>query len=144
MAVAGRIGLIGQEIREWISPSALEILIGQAERISEGAFDGPPGPNQCYLATIQLRVSLSSCDHYLSGPLDAVSARRAAELIRQDPLAREILNEVALKEAERGAGCALHQAQVDMDASHRGDTLVFSMDVEARVQPGWCQGGMGP
>lgn len=135
MAAAHRIGLFRQEIREWIAPPALEILIGSAERISEGAFDGPPGPQQAYLATIQLVVPLSLCDRYLSGPLDAASARRVTELVRTDPLAQEILGEVAQREAERGAGCSLHEVQVEIEASHHGDTLVLAMDVEARVQP---------
>lgn len=135
MATAKKIGLFGREIREWVSPPALEILLGAAERISEGSFDGPPGPRQAYLASIQLLVPLSTCDRYLSGPLDASSARRVAELLRSDADAREILVELARREAERAAGCPLYDLQVEIDASHRGDTIVLGMDVEARVQP---------
>lgn len=135
MAAAKKIGLFGREIREWVSPPALEILLGAAERITEGSFDGPPGPRQAYLASIQLIVPLSACARYLSGPLDAASARRVAELLRSDTQAREILVELARGEAEQAAGCPLYELQVEIDASHRGETIFLGMDVEARVQP---------
>lgn len=144
MASARKIGLFGREIREWISPPALEILLGAAERISEGSFEGPPGPRQAYLASLQLQIPLSACAEYLSGPLDAASARRVTELLRTDAKSQEILVEVARKEAERGAGCPLFDLQVEIDVSHRGETIVLGMDVEARVQPLSSQtGGRG-
>jgi hypothetical protein len=135
MAAAKKIGLFGREIREWISPPALEILLGAAERITEGSFEGPPGPRQAYLGSIQLQIPLSACAEYLAEPLDASAARRVAELLRTDAKSREILLEVARQEAQRAAGCQLHELHVEIDSSHRGDTIIVGMDVEARVQP---------
>lgn len=143
MAGTRRIALFRREIREWIAPAALEILLGAGDCISEGSFDGPPGPDQSYLASIQLHIPLASCAEYLSGPLDAATARRLAELLRADVFAQEILRELARSEAERAAGCALPEVQVEIDIGHQGETVLVSMDVEARVRPATQNGAGG-
>jgi hypothetical protein len=135
MAAARKVALFRREIHEWISPPAFEILLGAAEVLAEGSFDGAPGPEQSYLASIQIQVSLPACAEYIRDPLDAAAARRLTEMIRQDRLIRELLHERARREAERAAGCALHELQVEIDTSHRGERLLVSMDVEARVRP---------
>jgi hypothetical protein len=145
MAATRKIALLCREIREWIAPPALEILLGSAECISEGSFDGPPGPLQAYLASIQLVIPLAASAEYLSGPLDAATARQLAGLLRTDPFAQEILQEVARAESERAAGCALYDLQVEIDVGHQADTLLVSMDVEAHVRPQQLRdGAQGP
>ena len=135
MAVSRKVALFRREIREWISPPAFEILVGAADVIAEGSFEGPAGPDQVYLASIQLQVALPACAQFIRDPLDAAAARRLAEMIRQDELIQELLRELGRKEAERAAGCHLHDLQIEVDTGHRGDALLVSMDVEARVKP---------
>ena len=135
MAVARKVALFRREIREWISPPAFEILLGAAEVLAEGSFEGPPGPDQVYLASIQIQVNLPQCSHFIRDPLDAAAARRLAEMIRQDRLIQELLREIATREAETAAGCRLADLQIEVDTSHRGDELMVSMDVEGRVRP---------
>jgi hypothetical protein len=55
-------------------------------------------------------------------------------MLLSDQIVREVLAELALREAERAAGCALFELQTEMDASHRGDELRISIDVEGLVR----------
>jgi hypothetical protein len=134
MAPARKVSLFRREIREWISPPAFEILIGAADVIAEGSFDTTENDNPIFLGSIEIKVPLSACAAYIRDPLDAAAARRLAQMLLSDQIVREVLTELALREAERAAGCALFELQTEMDASHRGDELRISIDVEALVR----------
>lgn len=134
MVSARKVSLFRREIKEWISPPAFEILIGAAEVIAEGSFDTSETDHPIFLGSIQINVPLSACATYIQDPLDAAAARRLAQMILSDRIAREVLAELALREAERSAGCALFELQTEMDASHQGDELRISIDVEGLVR----------
>jgi len=135
MARATRVALFRREIREWISPPALEILLGAADIVAEGSFEGTAGAEQLYLASIQATVDLPRCAAYIREPLDAAAARQLARHIHTDETARGLLMDLARREAERTAGCPLYELQVEIEASHRGESLLVALDVEARTQP---------
>ncbi len=135
MVSARKVSLFRREIKEWISPPAFEILIGAAEVIAEGSFDTTETDNPIFLGSIQIQVPLSACASYIQDPLDAAAARRLTQMILSDQIAREVLTELALREAERAAGCALFELQTEMDANHQGDELRISIDVEGLVRP---------
>jgi hypothetical protein len=143
MASARKVTLFRREIREWISPPALEILMGAAEVVTEGAFDpsSPEGPR--YLGSVRLRIALPRCAAYLRGPLDASAAHRLVQLLKDDAVSREVLQEIALREAERSAGCRLYGLEVEVATSHRGEELYVDLDVEGRVRPAAVGGGRG-
>ncbi len=134
MVSARKVSLFRREIREWISPPAFEILMGAAEIITEGSFDTPADQSPVFLGSVQVVVPLSACSSFIQGPLDASAARRLTQMILSDRMAREVLGELALREAERAAGCALFELQTEMTASHRGDELRISIDVEGMVR----------
>ncbi len=134
MVSARKVTLFRRKIEEWISPPAFEILMGAAEVIAEGSFDTSETDNPLFLGSILIKVDLSACDAYIQDPLDAAAARRLAQMILSDQIAREVLTELALREAERAAGCALFELQTDMDASHQGNELRISIELEGLVR----------
>jgi hypothetical protein len=136
MVSTRKVSLFRREIKEWISPSALEILIGASEVIAEGSFDTTETDSPIFLGSIQIKVDLSACASYIQDPLDAAAAKRLTQMILSDQIAREVLAELALREAERAAGCALFELQTEMDVSHQGDELRISIDVEGLVRQG--------
>lgn len=135
MALARRVALFRREIREWISPPALDILLGAADLITEGSFEGDAGAEQLYLASIQATVDLGRCAAYIREPLDAAAARQLAEQIRSDETARDLLGELARREAESAAGCPLYDLHVEIETGYSGESLQIGLDVEARTQP---------
>lgn len=135
MALAKRVALFRREIREWISPPALDIILGASDLIAEGSFEGDAGEEQLYLASIQATVDLPRCAAYIREPLDAAAARQLAQQIRTDETARGLLGELARREAERTAGCPLYDLQVEIEADYHGESLQITLDVEARTQP---------
>lgn len=134
MVSARKVTLFRREIKEWISPPAFEILIGAAEVIAEGSFDTSETDSPLFLGSILIKVDLESCGAYIQDPLDAAAARRLAQMILSDQIAREVLTELALREAERAAGCALFELQTDMSASHQGNELRISIELEGLVR----------
>lgn len=136
MVSARKVSLFRREIREWISPPAFEILIGAAEVITEGSFDTTAADSTVFLGSIQINVPLGSCSTFIRDPLDAAAARQLTLMLRDDEVAREVLVELAQREAERAAGCVLFELQTEIEASHRGDELRISIDVEGLVSPG--------
>jgi hypothetical protein len=134
MVSARKVTLFRREIKEWISPPAIEILIGAAEVIAEGSFDTSETDNPLFLGSILIKVDLETCGAYIQDPLDASAARRLAQMILSDQIAREVLTELALREAERAAGCALFELQTDMGATHQGNELRISIELEGLVR----------
>jgi hypothetical protein len=135
MVSARKVTLFRREIKEWISPPAIEILIGAAEVIAEGSFDTSETDNPLFLGSILIKVDLETCGAYIQDPLDAAAARRLAQMILSDQIAREVLTELALREAERSAGCALFELQTEIDASHKGNELSICIELEGLVRP---------
>lgn len=135
MAPARKVGLFRREVREWISPPAFEILVGAAEVVAEGAFDPSGADGPVFLGTVYLRVPLGRCAAHLRGPLDAAAALHLVNLLGKDEVVREVLTELAGREAERLAGCELHDLEVEIAASHKGEEIHIHLDVEGQVQP---------
>lgn len=135
MAPARKVALFRREVREWISPPAFEILVGSAEVVAEGAFDPSPQSGPVFLGSVYLRVPLGSCAGYLRGPLDAAAARHLVNLLGRDEVVREVLTELASREAEKLAGCTLYDLEVEIASSHKGEELHIHLDIEGQVQP---------
>jgi len=134
MVSARKVSLFRREIKEWISLPAFEILMGAAEVIAEGSFDNSETDNPLFLGSILIKVDLSDCESFIQAPLDAAAARRLTQMILSDQIAREVLTELALREAERVAGCALFGLQTEMNASHQGNELRISIELEGLVR----------
>ena len=135
MAVARRVALFRREIREWISPPALDILLRAADLITEGAFEGEAGDEQVYLGSVQVTVDLHRAAAYIREPLDAAAARQLAHHLHTDTVARQLLEELARRESEHAAGCPLYGLQVEIDPRYEGDALHVTLDVEAQTHP---------
>ena len=75
MARATRIALFEREVRERLSPAALELVLGRAEVISEGQR-GLRNGRDAYFGSTMLTIDLPSLDLLLRDACDAGTARR--------------------------------------------------------------------
>jgi hypothetical protein len=135
MTPVRKVSLFRREVREFISPPALEILIGAAEVVAEGSFDPSGAEGPVFLGSVYVRVPLGRYVGLIRGPLDAAAARRLVQLLRNDDVVREVLGELAQRETERVAGCPLFDLEVEIAATHHGDEVHVHLDVEGQVRP---------
>ncbi len=136
MARVTRIPLIFREIRERVNPAALEILLAGARRLSEGQVSDLPDGSVRYFGSTMLTLDLAQPGAYLRPGLDARDALTLAKAIRRDPELTGIVRRLAVREAERLAGTALHQVEVEIRVATRGTLVLLDLDVEADVAAG--------
>jgi hypothetical protein len=129
MASVRRISLFRREIRESISPSALDALLASAGRISEGALasDGR------YYGSTMLTVDLEQAARTIRERCDVATAVRLAEHMDSDPEVARIAAQLGLEEAMTLARRQL--SLVDVDIRIRRDGLVVCVDVDVEAVP---------
>lgn len=127
MAAVRRIALFRREIRESISPVAIEVLLASATRISEGqvAADGR------YYGSTMLTIDLERVRDRVCDVCDVATAARLAQLLRQEPTVQQRTGRLALEEARRISGRALRRAEADIRVRSEGARVFIDVDVEA-------------
>ncbi len=126
-----RVQLIRREVREYLSPAALEVLLEGAEHVVEGAADaaGPSGSR--YYATVMVTIDLRRRAAWFREPADEATAERVAELLQDSPGVRQKLAEVARVELARLAD--VDPASLDILLDHQvrvdGTTILIDLDV---------------
>jgi len=75
------VNLIRREVRESLSPNALEILFSRAELVVESG-DDPSG--EVVYATVMATFDLARCADLVREPADAATALRLSELLMND------------------------------------------------------------
>ncbi|MCA9709313.1 MAG: hypothetical protein KDK70_25950 [Myxococcales bacterium] len=98
-----RVQLIRREIREVLSPGALEVLFDRAELVVEGGEElgGRRAEDRRVYATVMVTIDLSRCAPHFREPADEATARRVAELMEGDPQVHQRLHTLATQEAAR-------------------------------------------
>lgn len=141
MASVRRVNLFRREIRERLSQPALEILLARARAISEGKLTKKKKgkKNGRYYGSTMLTLELQEAREHIRDPLDAASALKLQELLREDKRFKNRLREIAQGEAERIAGCSLERVDMELRLDAEGDRILVDLDVEAapleRVKP---------
>lgn len=130
MAKADRVGLFFREVRERLSESAVEILLGEAQVLSEGQRADGARPD--LFGTVMLTVDLARVQDKLRDPCDAATASRVAALMASDPRVRRRVERVARAEARRLAGGRLGAVDVDVSVRARGTKVFIDADLQAR------------
>ncbi len=111
-----RVQLVRREVREYLSPSALEILFAHATWVVEG--EPVPAGGLRLFATVMVTIDLASCAAYLREPADAATAARVATLMDASPAVARRLIEMGRPRLLRLLG-APGRGEVDVSIEHR-------------------------
>ena len=127
-----RVQLIRREVREALSPGAIEVLFERAELVVEGAEElgGRRAEDRRFFATVMITIDLSSCASCFREPADEATARRVAELMEIDPRVRERLHTLAAHEVAQLAGVEPGQLALAVEIGVRSDAAAVLLDVD--------------
>jgi hypothetical protein len=126
MRQARRVSLFEREIHVRLSPAAIEILFGTAAVLSEGMLEG----DRFYGSTM-ITMDLARADGQVSEECDVATARDVERLLGKDARIHEHAREVGTAEADRLAGRAVQEPQIDLRMRRDGRQFHVDMDVEA-------------
>lgn len=130
MARATRIALFEREIRERLSPAALDLLFARVEVISEGQR-AIRGGRDSYFGSTMLTIDLPALAALLRDACDAGTARRLATLLGEDPGVARRIQQLTEREAARVAGAAPLQVGTHVTIRSQGAKVFIDVDVEA-------------
>ena len=130
MARATRIALFEREVRERLSRAAIELVLSRAEVMSEGQR-GVRGGRDAYLGSTMLTIDLPSLELLLREACDAGTARRLAELLDEDKVARERIEALAATETARVAGATPTSVSTHVTIRAHAAKVFIDIDVEA-------------
>jgi len=130
MARATRVALFEREVRERLSRAAIELVLSRAEVISEGQR-GVRGGRDAYLGSTMLTIDLPSLELLLREACDAGTARRLAELLDEDKVARERIEALATTETARVAGATPTSVNTHVTIRAHAAKVFIDIDVEA-------------
>ena len=130
MARAVRIALFQREIRERLSPAALDLIFARVEVISEGQR-AVRGGRDSYFGSTMLTVDLPALSALLSDACDAGTARRLSALLDGDPAVARRIQELSEREASRVAGAVPRQVGTHVTIRSQGAKVFVDVDVEA-------------
>ncbi len=133
MAKASRITLFEREVRERLSRTALDLILGRAEIISEGQRDGRSGGRDTYLGSTMLTIDLPCLAPLLRDTCDASTARRLVALLREDPAVFDLIQALAAREVRRVTGVEPRTVHVEVNIHGQGAKVFLDVDVEAKL-----------
>lgn len=129
-----QVSLIRREIRESLSPNAIELLFSHAELVIEAGQD--PGGSSAY-ATVMVTIDLSRCKDLVREPSDAATAHRVAELMEKDKRVAARLKQLArpylCEQAARSV--ALKQIGVEFRARAQDERVLIDGDAMVTLSP---------
>ncbi len=128
-----RVQLIRREVREVLAPSAIEVLLGHAERQVEGGAelgDNAPASGRVY-ATLMVTIDLQRCARFFREPADTATAERVAELMADSPALDRKLTRMVAGELAALAGCTPEELDVSLDRTIRADGTILYVDGDA-------------
>lgn len=135
-----RIRLIRREIRESLSPGALDLLLAHAELQVEGSAEigeDPRGvaPTTRVYATLMLTIDLSRCADHFREPADVATAERVAELMRETTAVRTRLLALARPQLAALAGVDEDRLEISLEPQVRVDGVRVLVDGDAMAWP---------
>ena len=128
-----KVQLIRREIRETLSPSALEVLWRHGEHVVEGGEEVGSRPGQRFYATVMVTFDLRRCAAYFREPADVATAERLAELLIGSPRVQKKLVELARPELARLAQVPGDRLRIELDHHARAEGTQVLIDGDAMV-----------
>ncbi len=128
-----RVQLIRREIREVLSPGALEVLFETADVMVEGGEElgGRRASDRRLYATVMVTIELSRCAPHFREPADEATARRVAELMECDPQVSTRLHLLARRELARLADAEPDELVLAFEIGIRVDGTSVLVDIDA-------------
>jgi hypothetical protein len=125
-----KVSLIRREIRESLSPNAVELLFARAEKVVESGQDSS---GDAVYATVMVTIDLSQLEALAREPADAATAHRLVELVQKD---RGVASR--MKQFARPYLCELAESSVDLkqikiDLRVRSEAATLLIDADAMV-----------
>lgn len=121
--------LIRREVREFLSPQALELLFERAEVVVEGGTDEL---GRRY-ATVMLNVDLADGQPWFRERPDAATAQRVVELLREDRWLERHLRRLAQTALANGAARRVGARAVVLDFTVRAEGRHLLVDCDAML-----------
>ena len=131
MARVSHVGLFSREIREQVSVAALEVLLADATRLTEGQLSGDGHYFGSTMLTIDLEVAYER--GLLRAEADVATALRVARLLASHGPALDRLRGLAIAAAERQAELPITAVELDLRVRAEGLLVFVDVDVEARA-----------
>lgn len=131
-----KVQLIRREIRETLSPSALEVLWRHGEHVIEGGGElshGRGAAGRRFYATVMVTFDLRRCAAYFREPADVATAERLVELLIGSPRVKTKLIALARAELARLAQVPDSQLHIEMDHHARAEGTQVLIDGDAMV-----------
>jgi len=132
LARVHRITLFEREIRERLSPAALDVLFARADVISEGQQATRAGAAE-YVGSTMLTFDLGAMSPVLRDACDAATARRLAHLLEGDAAVAGRVKSLAAAETARVTGARPRALNTEMRVEARGARVFIDVDVEAAL-----------
>lgn len=129
MASAHRASLFARRIEVALSSAAAELLIKNAQVLSEGQVEG----GRFFGSTI-VTLDLRRLEGEVSDAVSAETASRFGTLAADDRALQERTRSLAIAEASRLAGYPIRNPQVDVRVRARGPHIRIDIDVEANAR----------
>jgi len=128
MLMARRASLFQREIRVALSSAATELLIDNAQVLSEGQVE-----EGRFFGSTMMSLDLRRLDSLVSDQLSAETTTRFGKLAATDEQLKAHSRRVAVSEAERLSGTSLREPQLDINVHSEGPTLHIDIDIEAEL-----------
>lgn len=125
--------LIRREIREVLSPGAIEVLFDHADLVVEGGEEvgSRPASDLRVFATVMVTIDLRRCAACFREAADEATARRVAELMEAEPGVQRQLHTLAMRELARLSGCEPNALVLAVETGIRVDGTCVLIDVDA-------------
>lgn len=132
-----KVQLIRREVREVLSPSALEVLFRYGEHVIEAGPElGGRRSSGRFYATVMVTIDLRRCAVHFCEPADVATADKLTELMLGSARVRQKLVALARPELARLAGVAPTLLQVEIDHHVRSEGTRVFIDGDAMVSLG--------
>ena len=128
-----RVQLVRREVREYLPPSAVQMLLARAECVVEGDGElGPPtrGQRRVY-ATVMVTIDLERGASLFREPADEATAQRVAELVESTPAIIRALVAYARPELARIAGVPGDALEISLEHTARAEGSRILIDGDA-------------
>jgi hypothetical protein len=129
MTRATRITLFEREVRERLSPAALDVAFERADLLSEGQ-PIERGNRRIYFGSTMMTLDLAELAEVVRESCDAATARRFASLLQEDASVATRVRAIAEREAVRVAGRALGDVRTHVTIYAQGAKVFLDIDVE--------------
>lgn len=132
-----KVALIRREVREYLPPSTVEVLLSEGETVVEGGTELVPGGGSSRVfATVMVTACLARLADRFRDPPDAATAARVAELLEGHPdLAPKLAARIRSRLPELAGDPTASQWEIVVDAQVRVEGTAVLIDADIVAAP---------